>query len=116
MQKLNTPVKEGFFSLAGAWNALAASARQNDMTAFQAASSSLDIWPEVVIRGLAYMTYRLATTPADEDCPGQTKSALFATAEVLALVAAMLEHRNEADIKEKMAAMTPRRFAEKGAA
>ena len=73
------------------------SAQQHDREAFSTASGFLDMRPVEVLRGLAYMTENLAHTPKDDTDHRQLTSAMSAVAEMMSLVAAMLEHQNQSE-------------------
>ncbi len=83
-----------YFPFAAAWDTLAMSAQQHDREAFSTASGFLDMRPVEVLRGLAYMTENLAHTPQNDTNHRQLTSAMSAVAEMMSLVAVMVEHQN----------------------
>ncbi len=83
-----------YFSLTGAWVALSESARQHDTEAFTLASTFIDTRPTVILRGLGFMLERLSLLPDGEVPYREEKEAMRATAEIMALLAVMLEHQN----------------------
>ena len=89
------------FALTGAWKILSESAKQNDVAAFGRAATYLDMSPTVVLRGLAFMMNQVAMLPEGDVPEREIRGAMQTTAEIMSLVAVMLEHQNE----EPMVAM-----------
>ena len=84
-----------YFSFAAAWNTLARSAEQNDGKAFSAAATLLDMRPTTVLRGLAFMMQQVAMIPEGNAPSSEIKDAMQSVAEVVSLIAVMLEHQNQ---------------------
>ena len=105
-----------YFPFAAAWDTLAMSAQQHDREAFSTASGFLDMRPVEVLRGLAYLTENLARTPEDETDYEQSKSAMSAVAEVMSLVAVMVEHQNQSESQYLVELLAGKARAEQGVA
>jgi hypothetical protein len=93
-------MNQEYFSIAGAWDILATSAKQHDEKAFLEAAVILDMRPVVILRGLAYIVHRLGLIPEQESSYDQMGLAMDAVSEVVSLMAAVIEQQNDSQTLE----------------
>lgn len=93
----DTTVNElNFFGYSNGWAKLAECAKKHDPVTFNQVGFSIDTLPVETMRGLAYLGWILSEYPEDERSPMQHAIAHRVLGEMTALVAAMLDHQNEA--------------------
>ena len=84
-----------YFALSAAWAILAESAKKHDMKAFHSAAHMLDMEPASLMRGMGYLTHKLAHVSEDEY--PYMFPALSSLAGIMALCAVLVEHQNSSE-------------------
>ena len=84
-----------YFSLSAAWAILAESAKKHDREAFHEAVHMLDMEPASLMRGMGYLTHKLAHV-SEEEYPYMSP-ALSSLSGVMALCAVLVEHQNTSE-------------------
>lgn len=84
-----------YHTLSGVYEILANAAREHAPEAYQQAADTLDMTPAFLLRGLAYISHRLAMTPDDELAPKEMQRAQEVVGELTALCALLIEHQND---------------------
>lgn len=98
-----------YFPLAFAYDRLATAAKEHSPGDFCGAADSIDMVHVSMLRGLSYINYLLSHADDDTGDDIQRKMAQDVVSEVTALIARIVEHKNEAAIIRMIDAQSSRK-------